>query len=210
MLDDHGQPLIRTFNRERLSDRSIDELIGMSRGIASDGIVNQKEAEFLKSWMEANISYCDDPLVNQLYRRVQEMLVDRVLDHEEQAELFELLKMFSGNICAGEVAANMTSSLPLDKPPPQIEFPTMYFCLTGKFAYGPRRACVELIKECGGVWTDLVNPDTDYLVVGYLGSSDWIHTSYGRKIERAMELRQGRSGIAIVSEDHWAKSAFKI
>ena len=210
MLDDHGQPIVRAFNKERISERTIDELIGMSRGIASDGIVNQKEAEFLKSWMEANVSYCEDPLVNQLYRRVQEMLIDRVLDPKEQAELVDLLKMFSGGICPSETAANMSSSLPLDHPAPAVEFPTMWFCLTGKFAYGPRRACVELITERGGIWTDLVNADTDYLVVGYLGSSDWIHTSYGREIEKAVNLREKNGNLSIISEDHWTKTAFRI
>ncbi len=69
ILDDHGQPLNRAYGKKRLNDRAIDELIGLSRGLTADGAVNQSEAEFLLKWMEDNSSYCQDPLVNQLYFR---------------------------------------------------------------------------------------------------------------------------------------------
>jgi hypothetical protein len=42
-----------------------------------------------------------------------------------------------------------------------------------------------------------------YLVIGVFASRDWMYTNYGRKIERAVELRQCGSGIAIISEEHW-------
>ncbi|MDD5501830.1 MAG: BRCT domain-containing protein [Candidatus Omnitrophica bacterium] len=210
MTDGHGQPLNRMYNRKRLNDRAIDELIGLSRGIIADKIINYDEVKFLRSWMEANVSYCEDPLVNQLYCRVQEMLIDRKIDEEEHDELMFMLKMFTGECSPVEIATNMTSTLPLDNPPPRIEFPTMWFCLTGKFAYGPRRECVEVIKERGGNVVDRVHEDVDYLVIGYFGSSDWIHTPYGRKIERAVELREKHGKIAIISEDSWSKTAFSM
>lgn len=207
-LDQNGQPFNRLYNRKRLNDRAIDELIGMSRGILADGIVNQKEAEFLQQWMEANVSFCEDRIVNQLYRRLQEMLIDGNLDKEEQVELFDILSMYTGENKPGEIATNTSTALPFDQPPPNIEFPTMSFCLTGKFAYGPRRVCHEVIEERGGKICKKVSLDVDYLVVGYFGSKDWIHTPYGRKIERAAELRDDGNDIAIISEKLWADTAF--
>jgi hypothetical protein len=46
----------------------------------------------------------------------------------------------------------------------------------------------------------------NFLVVGNLGSEDWIHSSFGRKIERAVELRRECPTLAIINEDHWARA----
>mgnify|MGYP005665887197 FL=1 len=37
------------FNSKRVSDRNIDELIGLARGILADGKVDQQEAEYCKN-----------------------------------------------------------------------------------------------------------------------------------------------------------------
>jgi hypothetical protein len=41
------------FNSKRVSDRNIDELIGLARGILADGKVDQQEAEYLQKWLIA-------------------------------------------------------------------------------------------------------------------------------------------------------------
>lgn len=209
MLDDHGQPLNRRYSEKRLNDRAIDELIGLSRGIIADKVVNQDEACFLCSWMEANVSYCSDPIVNQLYCRIHEMLIDGILDQDEQKELHQILAEFTGESTV-QHCHNLTPTLPISSPLPKIEFPTMTFCLTGKFAYGPRRICEEVIEERGGMAVKNVSAKVDYLVIGTFCSTDWIHTSYGRKIEAAAGLRESGLPIAIISEEHWAQSAFKM
>ncbi len=56
----------------------------------------------------------------------------------------------------------------------------------------------------GGVPTDSAPTlATRYLVIGVFASHDWYNTNYGRKIERAVELRNSGSGVAIISEEHW-------
>jgi NAD-dependent DNA ligase len=69
--------------------------------------------------------------------------------------------------------------------------------------------CCEVIKERDGIVKGSVSKGLDYLVVGYFGSTDWIHTPYGRKIEYAADLREKHGSLAIVSEDHWAETVFK-
>jgi NAD-dependent DNA ligase len=56
----------------------------------------------------------------------------------------------------------------------------------------------------GGVVVDSVSAEVDYLVVGALGSSEWVHGSYGRKIERAIELYDQLGAPLILSEQQWA------
>lgn len=136
------------------------------------------------------------------------MLVDNILDKNEQRELLQILAEFTGESTIVQ-SHNLASTLPLCTPPPKIEFPTMTFCLTGRFAYGPRRLCVEAIQELGGRVSERINKTVDYLVVGTFCSTDWLHTSYGLKIKDAANLRNEGHPIAIVSEDYWAQAAFK-
>lgn len=209
MLDDDGQPLNRLYGRKRMNDRAIDELIGMARGIVADSTVNQKEAVFLSSWMEGNVAFCEDRIVNQLYRRIHEMLVDGILDSNEQIELLGILREYTGESTCAQ-PANMASTLPLCNPAPIVEFPTMAFCLTGKFAYGPRRICEEIVIDRGGKVQAGVTMDLDFLVVGTFSSTDWVHTSYGRKIEKAVEYREKNGRPSIIPEDLWARTAFSM
>ncbi len=207
MLDENGQQLNRLYSRKRLNDRTIDELIGLSRGLIADKNVNKAEAEFLRTWIDNNLAYCNDPVVNQLYCRVNEMLMDNVLDAEEQQELFQILSDFTGESTIDH-CHQLSSSLPLCSPPPTIEFLGRTFCLTGKFAYGPRSVCQDVVIERGGFASGSVTQKIDYLVVGTFCSTDWIHTSYGRKIMKASEYREKGIKTSIISEDHWARAAF--
>lgn len=208
LRDDHGQPLNRMYGFKRLNDRAIDELIGICRGIIADRKVNQQEAEFLLSWMENNAPHKRDPIINTLYWRIEEMLRDDVLNKDEQEELFYILNEFTGETSV-EHPNLLSSSLPLCSPEPDVLFSNKNFCLTGKFAYGPRRLCEAVVVERGGYTSSGVSGRTDYLVIGTFCSRDWIHTSYGRKIETAAEMRKTTGGINIISEDLWAEYAFR-
>lgn len=200
---------MRYWNKQRLDDRSIDEMLGICKGLIADNKVNHQEAIFLQDWMQANMPCCQDQMVNKIYRRIHEMLIDNDFDQDEHKELLDLLKMFTGQSNPGEFAANMTSTLPLDDPAPPVEFEGKTFCLTGKFVYGPRRVCEEVVKERGGFTRNKVTQKTDYLVTGFLGTTAWIHTSYGRKIEHAMKQREDMLRPFIITEDHWAEYAFR-
>ena len=86
-LDDHGQPLTRRFAKARVSDRSVDELIGICRGVLADGMVSQDEAQFLMAWLDSNRQIENEWPANILNERIREMLEDNVLDSDEQADL---------------------------------------------------------------------------------------------------------------------------
>ena len=48
--------------------------------------------------------------------------------------------------------------------------------------------------------------DSDYLLIGLFASRDWANTSFGRKIEKAVALRESGIPIAIISEEHWRRA----
>jgi hypothetical protein len=59
--------------------------------------------------------------------------------------------------------------------------------------------------QTGGVCDADVTKRTNYLIIGTFGTRDWLHTSFGRKIEKAVSLRESGLRIAIAAEDHWPK-----
>ena len=196
-----SEELNRIFGRARLDDRQINELVGLAHGLTADGVINQAEAEYLQKWLVAHVDVRENPIAMNLLARVNDMLSDDTLDAEEARELFETLQKFSGgDFELGEVLKS--TSLPLDVPPPALSFRNSVFCFTGTFAFGSRNDCEGAVEKLGGRCGSLTMK-TNYLVIGIYATGSWVHSPYGRKIERAMEMKQEGVPIHIVGEQHW-------
>ncbi|WP_319583746.1 hypothetical protein [uncultured Pseudodesulfovibrio sp.] len=207
-LDDHGQPP-RYINAKRVADRSTDELIGLCKGVLADGIVSQEEAEFLQLWLRQNEAAKTQWPGNILYTRVYEYLEDGVLDRDEKDELFELLLTMAG---ASEplLDFNKSTSLPVSYPMPTLNIIDETFCFTGRMTYGSRKECQMAVRSLGGDICTTPLQSGCVLVIGYLGSRDWIHSTHGRKIEQAVRYRDNGFPITIVTEDHWTQEMCRI
>ena len=190
-------------SNDRLATRQIDELIGLARGLCADGILNQAEVEFLQSWLAANLSITDEPILQTLWERVAGALVNGFLDEAEHANLFEALNAVGGEqIALGEVLKS--SSLPLCSPAPDLTFVGRQYVFTGRFSFGQRKECERAVVERGAM-TGSLTRQTDFLVVGEYVTNSWKHSSMGTKILKAVEMRANGIRIAIVSEAHWRK-----
>lgn len=191
------------FSRARIEDRLVDELTGLCQGVLADGTINQLEAEFIQEWLQSNYKVIDNPLITPLYHRIYKMLADSLFDSIEQAELMETLVKFVGGAPQLE-SPNYATTLPFSEPQPAIEFPDKRFCFTGTFAHGTRNECEDAVilrgASIGGV-----AKTTDYLVIGVYVTDSWIHSSHGRKIEKAVEFRNQGAPLHIVSETHWTE-----
>lgn len=184
-----------------LDGRQVSEVIGLARGIIADDKVNDKEAEYLYKWLAAQKNVSNNPLVNRLFERVDEIFSDAVVDDDERADLFDILnRLTASDFEVGELLKSTT--LPLCEPAPDIEFDGNRFCFTGTFVFGQRKDCVKAVAERGGVEGSLVQ-STDFLVIGEYATDSWKHSSFGRKIEKAVGWRENGIPISIVSEAHW-------
>ena len=192
------------MGKDRIATRQVDTLIGLAKGITLDGIVDQREAEFLRDWLVANHAVLDNPVIGTLMQRVGAMLEDNVLDAEEAAELLATLRAFTGD--APETTGELlrSSTLPCDEPPPTVTVEGRVFCFTGTCATGTRRDCQNIVRSQGGTVINSVTLKLDYLVLGAYVTDSWAHESFGTKIEKAMQYRDLKgTGLAIVSEHHW-------
>jgi hypothetical protein len=84
--------------------------------------------------------------------------------------------------------------------------PDEVYVFTGRFAYGTRPACEREVIQRGASCEPKITRRTTFIVIGTFGSRDWAHSSYGRKIQHAVRLRQSGFAIKIVGEDHWAEA----
>jgi len=193
------------YNQQRVDDRTITELIGISRGLLADGVLNEQEIVFLIDWLEANKFITAWP-VNVLRERIAVMLLDGIIDKNERKEIFEILQMLVGGNAASQNIHSFSSSLPLTRPTPEIVIEGKTFCLTGKFACGLRKNCHDTILSLGGLVKESITQNLDYLVVGFVGTKDWAHSSFGRKIQKAVDYINSGYNIAIVGEDTWFES----
>lgn len=203
-LDEHGQPVIRTFNAARLNDRMIDELVGLCRGCLFDGAVSELEANALLRWMESNREIAQQWPANVLYRRISRMMSDGQLDSDEQRELIETLMELTGAPAPVASVKSGSTALPLCAPLPVVTFTGKLFCFTGKFVSGTRAQVQEAVVALGADVKDSPTNTTNYLVIGSVGSTDWIHSTHGRKIEKAVKLRAEGKLISIIAEEYWA------
>lgn len=198
---EHGAAPAPGITHGRRKDRTTDELIGLVRGLLADGMVVQQEAEFLARWLAEKREFLNHYPFNVLHDRLSEALIDGVLDDDEARDLAELFLRLSSNEDAtieAVVTGRASSSLPVTKPEPVVVFPERVFVVTGVFDFGNRRQVTSTIEERGGRVSGSVSGVTNFLVVGNQGSDDWMHSSFGRKIEAAIER-----GVYVVSERHW-------
>lgn len=198
------EKLHRIYNRAQMDDRKVNELVGLCQGLLADGLLNQEEVEYLQKWLVKNSAYQNNPVIANLLSRVDAILADKHLNPEEGMELFDTLKNFSGgDFELGEL--QKSTSLPVDRPPPDILFPGTLFCFTGTFAYGSRRECEKAVIGKGGAIGSLTM-QTNYLVIGIYATDSWAHSPYGRKIEKAVGWRTKGHPISIVGESHWTSA----
>lgn len=205
-LDNDGQPLSRGINWKRLEDSRTDELIGICRGIMADGLLVQEEASFVLDWLERNEPVKRSFFGQHLFPLLTRSLKDGVMSPEEEEEIVCLIMKIIGGRPETKKIASYSTALPLDDPPPKITYNGMAFCFTGKFEYGTRKQCQAAITTAGGIVHTNPILTTCYLVIGDLGSRDWAHSSNGRKIEKAIEIRDRTNALRIISEPHWVST----
>lgn len=200
------QDIFTRFNRKGIEDRQIDTLIGLSKGLVADGRVTPEEAEFLQGWLIQARQAAQNPIIVNLFDKVDSFLKDGVLDESEAEELLTVLHQITGApTVVGELARAM--SLPVNQPQPQIAFPERTFAFTGTCAFGTRKECQRATEALGGINAKSVTWDLHYLVIGSYVTDSWAHESFGRKIEKAMGYRDKGAALAIITEEHWARHA---
>ena len=192
-------------DKARIKVRDMATLEGICKGMVADGVVNQKEGEYLLNWLRVNeADSLEDPRVTRLFDKLEIMFEDGVLDSSESRELLQDLVNLAGEISIG--GEPMKSAVEYDDPPPRVEFPGKSFVFTGKFMPKENRGIYkEEAKKRGGKATTLTQK-LDYLVVAPYASKLWKTQASGGKIEKATKYRARNGKPAIISEAHFVEA----
>jgi NAD-dependent DNA ligase len=203
-MEDHNNPFL---SQGRLIDRRIDELIGICKGILFDGVTCYPEAVNLLNWLNNNRVVTQQWPASEIYQQLPLLLAGNSFSVDDEAKFMSLMLKITGSPEFFDDGYNASSLLPLCAPEPEVIFDGRIFVITGNLQMGTRRTVIQAIEDRGGeVILKNVRKDTDYLVIGDIGSKAWMHSSHGRKIEAAIELREQGTGIAIISEAHFMAS----
>lgn len=200
--DTDGQAPNRFIRGEVVADRDVDELIGIIKGVLADGQVVEDEADFLVNWIQTHVTAAGAWPARVLYPRLTVALQDDSLTSEEEHELLSLLATCVGHNAPAAVIPSASTALPLTAPEPVVTFQDRRLCFTGSCYSGTREWCEQQVKARGGSIAS-VSKKLDYRVNGEVGSRDWIHSTHGRKIEKAADYVRDGARLAIVAERHW-------
>lgn len=187
----------------------LQTLQGLCHGILADGVITEEEIHELDKWMDNNehlISYYPYDEIRSL---VISVLSDGKIDDIERKRLMAYLNEFS-NITSEETIQKIkdnTSDILISgicTIDPKVEFMEKTFCFTGVAKRATRNELIHFVQNHGGYFSDNVSRKTDYLIVGDNGNPCWAFACYGRKVEKAIELRKEGKKVSIVHEfDFW-------
>jgi NAD-dependent DNA ligase len=187
-------------------NRCVEHLLGIVSGVVADGELTEGEVLFLRTWLTEHEPATREWPGSAIQRAVQEIVADGIVTAAERAHLLDVLRTFAASdFSLTGSASPEVSALPINDTV-TIVLRDAGVCHTGEFLFGTRAACERATLRAGGMPTDNVSRKVDVLVVGTRVAPAWSHTSFGRKIKRAVELQDGGHPIEIISERRWLQA----
>lgn len=187
----------------------LQTLQGLCHGILSDGVINETEVFNLHKWLEESEHLNTYYPYDEIRSLVLSIVSDNKVDEEEKIVLKAYLNQFvnlndketreqiNRETSEVNISAHCTSE-------PDVTFKEKTFCITGVLKRGNREQLQNDIRRLGGIPTESVTRKTDYLIVGDNGNPAWAFACYGRKVEKAVNLRKEGHTIMLIHEFDFA------
>lgn len=174
-------------------------------GIVSDGKVTEDELRGLSAWLQDH----EDLKTCWPYDEVDSLIVavmkDQKFDSEEQTLLKAFFSEFTAvmddRIITSPVIADGANIVGLCAVCPEIEFSESTFCFTGASSRYTRKELAATVERLGGTFAPNVTKSVRYLIIGADGNPCWAYACYGRKVEKAVELRKSGVRVMLVHEN---------
>lgn len=180
-------------------------LQGIFHGILADGILSDEEIFKLHDWLSENKHLSSYYPYDEIRSLVLSIMEDKIITEDERTVLTAFIKQFV-EIKNTEVAqkierdtadVNITGICAVN---PEIIFEGKTFCVTGILNRGSRSELQKAIQDQGGVSVNSISKKTDYLIIGSTNNACWSYSCYGRKVEKALELRKSGHTIVLIHE----------
>jgi hypothetical protein len=211
LTDDERQDILWLCERLRSNEyfhkttADLQRLHAIFAGIAADVVISEAELRGLSDWLEDHKHLKTCWPYDEIDSLIISVLADRKIDDDEHEMLLRFFSEFisladdktiaSPVLSAGNTLAAVCASCP------EIRFQGAKFCFTGVSAIYKRIELAETVKRLGGEPVKSVTADLDYLIIGADGNPCWAFACYGRKIEKAVDLRKSGARLMIVHEN---------
>jgi hypothetical protein len=182
----------------------LQRLHGVVGGINADAKISDEELQGLGAWLDEHQNLRGCWPYDEICSLATTVLKDKFIDTEQHDMLVNYFAEFTilldehtitsplldhgGNV-AGICAVN-----------PEVSFAQRTFCFTGASSKHPRVKLEQIVAALGGTVTQTPSKKLDYLVIGADGNPCWAYACYGRKVEKAVQLRKEGARLLIIHE----------
>lgn len=180
-------------------------LQGLCHGILADGELHDDEIFGLHKWLEENNHLATYYPYDEIRSLVLSVVSDKKVSDDEKIVLSAYFQQFVSiqDVDVSQKLKSQTENIligGLCTSDPEVTFPGKTFCITGILKRSTREKVFQEISQLGGIPTDSVTKKTDYLIVGDNGNPAWAFTCYGRKVEKAVQMRKEGHKIVLIHE----------
>lgn len=174
-------------------------------GIVADGHISKEELRGLSSWLQDHEHLKTCWPYDEIDSLITAVLADKKIDEQEHKMLKDFFSDFvavldertivSPSIAEGATLVGLCAACP------EIEFEGAKFCFTGASTRYTRANLAEIVNRLGGEVVPAMSAKVRYLVIGADGNPCWAYACYGRKVEKAVELRKSGVRLLIIHEN---------
>jgi hypothetical protein len=174
-------------------------------GIAADGVVTEGELRGLSDWLAEHEHLKTCWPYDEIGTLVTAVLADGKVSPQEQKILRDFFSEFTAVLDDKTIVSPSVkqgeSLIGLCAVCPDIEFSGTKFCFTGASTKHTRSELFSTVKRLGGEVVTSVTATVNYLVIGADGNPCWAYACYGRKVEKAVEMRKAGARLLLVHEN---------
>lgn len=210
LTDDERQDILWLCEKLRSTEffdaitADIQRLHALIAGIMADGVITEAELRGLSEWLAEHDQLKTCWPYDEVDSLVTAVLADGRIDISEhkllQSFFSEFIAVLDNCTIVNPKIAEGASLIGLCAVCPDISFEGSKFCFTGASAKYSRVEFTSLVKRLGGVVVNSVSAGLNYLIIGAEGNPCWTYACYGRKVEKAVELRKQGARIILVHE----------
>jgi NAD-dependent DNA ligase len=182
----------------------LQRLHAIMGGIIADGVVTEDELRGFSEWLNDHEHLIKCYPYDEVNTLIINVMADKKIDQNEQVLLRKFFTEFT-QICDDKVikqpqVEEVSTVKGLCTVCPEINFKGSTFCFTGASQKYTRKQFADVVDKLGGRFTNTVSNDLNYLVIGGEGNPCWSYACYGRKVEKAINLRKQGHSLLIVHE----------
>lgn len=182
----------------------LQRLHAICGGIVADLTINESELRGLRDWLEDNTHLQGCWPYDEVGSLINTVLQDGRIDAQEHALLLQYFAEFTAllddRVIRNPPVAEAGSITGLCAVDPEVIFEGRVFCFTGEAARATKKELEAIVVERGGSVAGGPSKGVNYLVIGAAGNPAWKFACYGRKVERAVQLRREGVRLMIIHE----------